>query len=105
MKTVKSQTKKKRFPVFIGVGMILSVILAGCSSSSSGGEHYGANYNFISIKNKSDLYYYSDTRIVYIMFSQVSQGGGYGYLAPYYSENGKLCIYDSEKEQIVELDK
>lgn len=105
MKTVKSQTKRKALPVFIGAGMILSFILAGCSSSSSGGEHFDANYNFISIKNKSDLYYYSDTRIVYIMFKDQRGYAGYGYLAPYYSENGKLCIYDSEKEQIVELDK
>lgn len=29
---------------------------------------------------------------------------GYGYMAPYYSENGKLCIYDVKTKEIIELE-
>ena len=52
---------------------------------------------------KNDLYYYSTTHIVYITFNECAGNPGYGYMAPYYSENGKLCIYDSENKAIIEI--
>lgn len=55
-------------------------------------------YNsFISIQNSKYLVYDSSTKVVYYFFNDYYHNGdasvGYGYLSPYYSENGKLCRY------------
>ena len=51
------------------------------------------------------MYYYSTTHVIYIVFNEIGSNSGYGYMSPYYSENGKLCVYDSEAKKIVELEK
>lgn len=72
-----------------------------CTCSGEGYKNYSENSNFVSIDGSKDLYYYSETKIVYIIFSECGGNQGYGYLAPYYSENGKLCRYIDG--QIVEI--
>ncbi len=57
----------------------------------------------IQIEGENDLYYYSTTHIVYITFNECAGYPGYGYMAPYYSESGKLCTYDINTKQIVEV--
>ena len=45
----------------------------------------------------------STTHVVYIIFNEYVASSGYGHMSPYYSENGKLCTYDTNTKQIVEI--
>ena len=98
---------KKRIISILSVLLLLTLCLSmtGCELSpvSAGGKCYSAHSKLISIEGEDDLYYYSTTRIVYIVFNEYETRAGYGYMSPYYSENGKLCIYDCNTKQIVEL--
>lgn len=80
--------------------------ITGCTHSIySGSKHYDDTSKLIAIEGEKDLYYYSTTHVIYIVFNEVGSNSGYGYMSPYYSENGKLCVYDSEAKKIVELEK
>ena len=78
--------------------------LTGCTNTQEGLKDYNIYSHLISIDGENDLYYYSTTHIVYIVFNEGNNYGGYGYMAPYYSENGKLCIYDVKAKEIIELE-
>lgn len=92
----------KKFIVILG--MILCFSLTGCVTTSEGSKNYDVHSHLITIEGEKDLYYYETTHIVYIVFNESIGSGGYGYMAPYYSENGKLCIYDAKKKEIIELE-
>ena len=77
------------------------VCISGCSMTTAGDKNYNTNSNFVSVEGSKDLYYYSDTGIIYVIFNEASGYQGYGYAAPYYSENGNLCKYIDG--QIIEL--
>ena len=96
---------KKKLLVII-LGLILCFGITGCTHSIYGGsKHYDDTSKLIAIEGEKDLYYYSTTHVIYIVFNEVGSKSGYGYMSPYYSENGKLCVYDSEAKKIVELEK
>lgn len=86
--------KKKILAVVLGLTLCLGI--TGCTS-------YNKSSKLISIEGENDLYYYSTTHVVYIVFNEVGFQAGYGYMSPYYSENGKLCTYDTNTKQIVEI--
>lgn len=56
----------------------------------------------IQISEDTSLYYYNNTKVIYILLKEDdSDDFGYGYMSPYYSENGKLCRYiDGKIEEI-----
>lgn len=39
-----------------------------------------------------------------VVFNERDGYAGYGYMSPYYSENGKLCTYDTKKKIIIEIE-
>ena len=90
--------------IIIMLGILMCFSLTGCTSTSSGRKDYDVHSHFISIEGENDLYYYSTTHVVYVVFNEYEGRCGYGYMAPYYSENGKLCIYDAEAKKIIELE-
>ena len=90
--------------IIIILGIIICFSLTGCASTSSGFKDYDIHSHLISIEGEDDLYYYSTTHVVYIVFNECAGYSGYGYMAPYYSENGKLCIYDVKAKKIIELE-
>lgn len=94
--------KKKILAVVLSVA--LCFILSGCNIVG-GKPHFDPNSKLIPIDGEEDLCYYSTTHVVYIVFEYKSNGSGYGYMSPYYSKNGKLCTYDTEKKQLVEIEK
>lgn len=71
------------------------------TTSEEGTIDYSKHSNLIKIEGSKDLYYYSNTKIVYIAFDVHTYsfyigdlaGHGYGFMSPYYSDNGKLCKY------------
>ena len=89
---------------------ILSIILiltlcitCLCGCAMSGSKNYDEHSKLIRIKGHDDLYYYATTHVIYICFNEYSGDCGYGYMAPYYSENGKLCKYNPENKAIKEI--
>lgn len=93
---------KKKLLVVI-LGLILCFGITGCTHD--GIKYYDETSKLIAIEGEKDLYYYSTTHVIYIVFNEENGHQGYGYMSPYYSENGKLCVYDSETKKIVELEK
>lgn len=92
--------------IIIILGIIMCFSLTGCintANTEEGLKDYNIHSHLISIDGENDLYYYSTTHIVYIVFNEGRNYRGYGYMAPYYSENGKLCIYDAKAKEIIEL--
>lgn len=101
----------KKVIILLSIFLLLSVCLCGCTMNDFTGEKFETHSeesNFVKIDGYKDLYYYAGTNIVYIIFNEmtgVSQyATGYGYMAPYYSSNGKLCTYNPGIG-IVEVDK
>ncbi len=90
--------------IIIMLGILMCFNLTGCTSTNSGSKDYDIHSHLISVEGENDLYYYSSTHVVYIVFNEVEGHCGYGYMAPYYSENGKLCLYDAEAKKIIELE-
>lgn len=90
--------------IIIILGILMCFSLTGCASTGSGSRDYDIHSHFIAIEGENDLYYYSTTHVVYIVFNERAGYSGYGYMAPYYSENGKLCIYDVKAKKIIELE-
>lgn len=103
--------------IIIILGILMCFNLTGCAdaysrpnnyeddshldTSNEPNEYYSYSHLML-IEGENDLYYYSTTHIVYIIFDKGF--GQYGYMAPYYSENGRLCVYDTEKKEIIELE-
>lgn len=75
-------------------------MFAGCAVK--GAKNYATNANLIKINN--ELYYYQPTRVVYIVFNEKAGYKGYGYMAPYYNGDGKLCQYDLATRSIIEIE-
>ena len=89
--------------VAVALGLILCFGMTGCSGIRKGNKNYDIHSKLISIEGENDLYYYSTTHVIYIVFNEAGYQVGYGYMSPYYSENGKLCTYDTNTKQIVEI--
>lgn len=90
--------KKKILAVVLGLTLCFGI--TGCTYEGS--KNYDDHSKLVSIEGENVLYYYSTTHVVYIVFNEAGNYG-YGYISPYYSENGKLCIYDTNTKQIVEI--
>lgn len=91
----------KKKIIAVALGLILCLGMTGCACE--GGKTYYNHSNLVSIEGEKVLYYYSTTHVVYIVFDKSAGNLGYGYMSPYYSENGKLCTYDTDTKQIVEI--
>lgn len=93
--------KKKILAVVLGLTLCFG--MAGCIATNAGSKNYDEHSKLIAIEGENDLYYYSTTHVIYIVFNETEYQAGYGYMSPYYSENGKLCTYDTNTKQIVEI--
>lgn len=93
--------KKKILAVVLGLTLCFG--MTGCTATNAGSKNYDEHSKLIAIEGENDLYYYSTTHVIYIVFNEAEYQAGYGYMSPYYSENGKLCTYDTNTKQIVEI--
>ena len=87
----------------LAVVLVLTLCFGMIGCTFTGSKSYNESSKLISIEGENDLYYYSTTHIVYITFNECAGNCGYGYMSPYYSENGKLCTYDTNTKKIVEI--
>lgn len=83
------------------MGLIFVFEVLGCSTYE-GSKDYEIHSKLIKIDGENDLYYYATTHTIYIVFNESAGNQGYGYMSPYYSKNGKLCVYDIENKVITE---
>ena len=97
----KDKMKKKILALILILGLAFCFVMTGCTFTGS--KDYESHSKLVAIEGENDLYYYSTTHIVYIVFNEYAASNGYGYMSPYYSENGKLCTYDVENKKIVEI--
>lgn len=89
--------------LLIGLISLLFVLMcSGCDGTVTGSKDYDIHSELRSINGYDDLYYYDLTKIVYVIFNECAGYSGYGYMAPYYSENGRLCKYEDGK--IIEIE-
>lgn len=91
----------KRLFAFAMVVMLIVCALSSCGTVSTEDEAAINMANFKVIEDEEGLVYNKDTRVVYYMFSTGQGYAGYGYLAPYISENGRFCKYIND--EIVEI--
>lgn len=89
--------EKIALATFVVAILMVAVVIASGYKPEAGKQNYTENCNMISLPNSKGLYYREETKIVYIIFNEVGAGSGYGYMAPYYSENGNLCKYENGK--------
>lgn len=84
---------KKFLSVIITICLIFC--LMGCESAYKGSKNYTETTNrLIPIIGQQDLYYDSNTKVVYIIFNECAGYSGYGYMSPYFADNGMPYIYD-----------
>ena len=50
-----------------------------------------------------DLYYDTNTKIVYILFNECAGYFGYGYMSPYYAPNGMPYVYNVQTNSLEEI--
>lgn len=76
--------------------LCLMLMLTACDQNINGIEIKG----FTAIEDEF-LYYANDTHIVYYITSYGDGRRGFGFMSPYYNNNGKMCKY--ENRSIVEI--
>lgn len=79
------------------------LIFISLSSCSNGYNNYDSTTGLIKIPNQENLYYHTNTRVVYFVFKEWGGYRGYGYMSPYYSENWNLYRYDLGENKMVEI--
>lgn len=92
--------------IILLVALIMVLTLVGCGKAiDKKDENVMKTAGFKQIENEETLFYSEETKVVYYIFSMSGQSGyagfGYGYMAPYISENGKFCRYIND--EIVEI--
>ena len=90
------------------ITLILTVFLvfclAGCSATYAGSKGYTTRTNGrLQPTMMQDLYYDTNTKIVYILFNEGAGNAGYGYMSPYYAPNGMPYVYNVETNSLEEI--
>ena len=89
---------------------IISIILVICmlfclSGCVAGSKNYSKNTHnrLLKVPSQHDLYYDINTKIVYIIFNECSGSVGYGYMSPYYADNGFPYRYNAVSGALEEI--
>ena len=69
----------------VALGLTLCIGMTGCGTSEDN-KNYDSHSKLVSIEGENDLYYYSTTHVVYIVFNEYQYPAVYSYMSPYYSE-------------------
>lgn len=88
------------------IALILTVVLvfclAGCTYAGSKDYTTRANGR-LQPTMMQDLYYDTNTKIVYVLFNEWSGQSGYGYMSPYYAPNGMPYVYNIQTNSLEEI--
>ena len=86
--------------------LILTVVLAFCTvgCTYTGSKGYTENTDGrLQPTMMQDLYYDTNTKIVYILFNEGAGNSGYGYMSPYYAPNGMPYVYNVQTNSLEEI--
>jgi hypothetical protein len=90
------------------ISMIIVICMLFCFSGCvvSGSKNYSKNTNnrLLEVPGQQDLYYDVNTKVVYIIFSEFDGPAGYGYMSPYYADNGFPYVYNAASGALEEID-
>ncbi len=96
---------KKRTIALLMMVVLMLTLLAGCGPTTKleENEALSNSTHFRQIEERDDLWYDRDTKIIFYIITteRMDVCQGYGYMAPYISENGKYCKYIND--EIVEI--
>lgn len=92
--------KKRIIAVALMITMLLTI--TGCSAYE-GSKNYESNTGLMAIPGAKDLYYDTQTKIVYFVFSEAIGYQGYGYMSAYYAPNGLPYQYDPFNQELIEI--
>lgn len=96
---------KKIVSIFLAA-FILVFCLSGCGARNSNYIDIEELFGFVKIQNESNLYYDTDTNIVYFVAgAHYYSHKGYGFMSPYYAPNGLPYKYDITTNTLREIDK
>lgn len=88
------------------ITLILTVFLVfclvGCTFTGSKGYTKSTGGRLQSTMMQ-DLYYDTNTKIVYILFNEGVGNAGYGYMSPYYAPNGMPYVYNVQTNSLEEI--
>ena len=80
------------------ISMIVVICLLFCFTGCAvtGTKNYSSNTNnrLLEVPGQQDLYYDVNTKVVYIVFNEFTGSVGYGYMSPYYADNGFPYVYN-----------
>ena len=80
--------------------VVLVLCLSGCSATFAGSKGYTkCTGGRLQPTMMQDLYYDTNTKIVYILFNEWANG----YMSPYYAPNGVPYVYNVETNSIEEI--
>ena len=91
------------------VWFFLAICFICCLSSCtySGTKNYDETTNgrFVQIVGQDDLYYDTNTKVVYVIWNEFNtvHSVGYGYMSPYYSCNGLPYSYNVDTGYLEEI--
>lgn len=96
---------KKRTIILLILAALLLVSITACDTRRAEDVAVVQTTNFRPVEGRDDLKYDVETRFIFYLFNTNAnsggyQGYGYGYMAPYLSENGRYCKYIND--QIIE---
>lgn len=78
---------------------LMCISISGCSPTEVNITKI-TNSRLLPIETENDLYYDKDTKIVYIIFDEQIGYAGFGYMSPYYSDNGQVYRYDTVNKEL-----
>lgn len=88
--------------IAIVLTLLLCLTLTSCSTSE-GPKDYEQHTNLVAVTGRDNLYYDPDTKIVYMIFNEGMGNTGFGYMSPYYADNGLPYLYDANSQTLVKI--
>ena len=89
--------------------VVLAIIvffgLTSCTHSGSKDYTETTNSRFVEIVGQEDLYYDTNTKVVYVIWNEFDAfwDAGYGYMSPYYSSSGLPYSYNVDTGYLEEI--
>lgn len=95
----------KKFVLVVLILIALITCFSGCKNISlEVSKNYEKHSTLKKLPYNENLYYDSDTKIVYFLFNEWAGNSGYGYMSAYYAPNGLPYIYDTVSNSLIEID-
>lgn len=93
---------KKVIALILIVLIVFSMTACG---TIPGKKNYAEHTNNRLVQTSIDenLYYDPNTKIVYIIFNEAIGYKGYGYMSPYYADNGLPYVYNAGRNCLEEI--